>query len=437
MKVLNKTFPMHRNVRAILMSGSALVLLITGSSALAQQSDSTGLTGLDEIVVTAQKREQSLQDVPLAVTAIGSEALEVNRIVSMADLSSLAPNLVVLSTQGGTGLPSFVIRGAMSQGSVPGEDRAVGLYVDGVAIAGTGGLAFDLPAVERIEVLRGPQGTLFGRNSTAGAINVITKEPSGEFGVRQQVTYGNYNQFRSATTVETPSWGPFSALLSYVHRERDGDIKNLGAGVSWDRSIAGLGTSVSPKTLGASNSESVFVAIKFEPSDGIKIVYKYDWQDRDYTPEGVGVYAFTSSNAQFVAAFAQNPVPLTLNRPKYVNNDYVVPGHQKVFGHNITATFDIADGLSLKNVFGYRESKNLSFGTLSGLGGLRVNGDPLLASENNFEIRQKQWSEELQLNYDSDFVTLTLGANYYKTSGKQGPPAPLSLGVFLLIFVES
>ncbi|HKT76587.1 MAG TPA: TonB-dependent receptor, partial [Sphingobium sp.] len=84
-------------------------------------------------------------------------------------------------------------------------------------------------------MLRGPQGTLFGRNSTGGAISVVTREPSGRFGIDQTLTLGNYDQIRSKTRIELPQMGPFSASISYVHDERSGDIRNLGAGQHWDR----------------------------------------------------------------------------------------------------------------------------------------------------------------------------------------------------------
>ena len=242
--------------------------------------------GLEEIVVTAQKREQSLQDVPIAVTAISQASLETNRIVSVADLNGIAPNVSVRPAAGGTQIASFTVRGVNSYGVVPGSDKQVSINLDGVYISSARGSIFDIADIARIEVLRGPQGTLFGRNATAGAVSIITRDPKGEFGGTLSGTIGNYDQRRLRATIELPQVGPFSAYVTYQHNERRGDTVNTAAGIVWDKTGPdGLGKQVSPKTLGDSNAESVFAALKFEPSDNFNMVYKYDWAANDYTPE--------------------------------------------------------------------------------------------------------------------------------------------------------
>ncbi|MDG2003771.1 MAG: TonB-dependent receptor plug domain-containing protein, partial [Novosphingobium sp.] len=170
----------------------------------------------DVIIVTAQKREQNVQDVPIAVTALGEDALVANRVTDITNLTGLAPGLMSRANAGALGSPNIVMRGVSASASQPSQDRQISIYLDGVYLGGQRGVIFDLPDVERIEVLRGPQGTLFGRNATAGAISVVTRDPKGEAGFTQSVTVGNYAQLRTRTTLDTPQFGPFSAFVTYV-----------------------------------------------------------------------------------------------------------------------------------------------------------------------------------------------------------------------------
>jgi iron complex outermembrane receptor protein len=207
------------NARTGLLACTALAstFFIAGTAhaaAPAPAADNGG--GLEEIIVTAQKREQSVQDVPIAVTAVTQETLQANRIVSVNDLSSIAPGVTVRPSPGGVGIPAFTIRGQTSYGVVAGSDKQVSIYLDGVYLANPRGSIFDLPDVARIEVLRGPQGTLFGRNATAGAISVSTRDPSGEAQVKLEGSYGNYDAYRLRASVSTPEFGPFSAYLMFV-----------------------------------------------------------------------------------------------------------------------------------------------------------------------------------------------------------------------------
>jgi len=419
-------------MRTLSLAGaSGLAMLAAATPALAQETSDSG-DRVADIVVTAQKRAQSLLDVPIAVTALGEEALTQARITSTMDLSAVVPNLTIMSTPGGINAPTFGMRGKVSQGTNPGQDKAVAILMDGVPFGGTYGAAFDLPDIERLEVLRGPQGTLFGRNSTAGAISVITRDPKGEFGVKQLVTVGNYNQLRTVTTVNTPQWGPFSAYVTYIHSERDGDIRNLGAGVVWDRSVAGLPPAVSAKTLGAHNSENIFAAVKFEPSDRFKMVYKYNRMRKTSSAEGFGLVWETvstgSASALKTALLADPPLIAGSHRPKAVNNAFSSPGFYHGDGHSLVTTWEATDDITIKNTFGHQKIKLSSFTTLSGLwpsqGGVYKD-----ASNNYLGIngtiaasRGWSWSDELQVNYDSEYVTLTAGGIYSKTQEYQGPP---------------
>jgi len=161
-------------MRKTLTGASALALtLMLSPSAFAQ---------LDEIVVTAQKREQSIQDVPISVTAIDSDYIDSRGITNIESLSSLAPNLKIENTPGNTTAAQISIRGGVTINPALTWEPTVGIYLNGSYIGKTQGSIFDVADIERLEVLRGPQGTLYGRNTLAGAINVITAKPTEEFG---------------------------------------------------------------------------------------------------------------------------------------------------------------------------------------------------------------------------------------------------------------
>jgi iron complex outermembrane receptor protein len=437
-------------LRAALFAFSALAAGACGGAARAQ-SDAEPQATLSEITVTAQKRTQNLQDVPISITAIDQGALQSNRITNVTDLNALAPNLTVRVSAGGSGVPSFTVRGLVSYGSLPGTDKSVSVYVDGVYLGYARGSIFDFPEIDRIEVLRGPQGTLFGRNATAGAISVVTRDPPGKFGLRQELTWGNYDQKRSKTRLDLPAWGPLSASITYVHDERNGDIRNLGAGQVWDRT--GItdqpALQVSPKHLGNKNNEAVFAAVKFAPSANFSIKYKYDYTEGDASPEGVAVIgvnppALGASGATLAAIIASQPTPVAFNtsarRPDALNNSWVTPSHLKTYGHSLTAQLAVNDRLSFQDILAYRRVTQYSYYQLDGLGGL-VNtiaalgplGAPYVVTAQSNETVGRQWSNEFQVNYNSKLLTLTAGALYFDLYTFQGPPAGFTTSTSLRV----
>jgi iron complex outermembrane receptor protein len=449
--------------RTLLFGCTALVSLAgvpTGAiaqEATLQRTSTDQGDALTEIVVTAQKREQDLQDVPISLTAVTQQSLEANRITSVVDLSSVVPNLAARPSAGGSQLPAFTMRGITSYGVVPGSDKELSVYIDGVYIASTVGSMLDLPALDRIEVLRGPQGTLFGRNATVGAISVVTRNPTGQFGVDQEVSLGNYNEVRSQTRVDLPAVGPFSVSVSYVHDQRRGDIRNLGAGTVWTfPASAGIPTTeVSPQYLGSKNLNAWFVAAKFEPTDHFNVVNKFDWTGEDYTPVGaaaVGVYPAAlgpTVGAYYSAVLGTQTTPplfdTTGRRPTAVNNAWTTPAYAKNWGDSLTATYQPIDHLSLKNIVAYRESYVRANDQLDGLGGLTITralaafipafapivGSPFETLAIEQVTTSKQWSEELQAVYDSKYLTLTTGGLYFhlktQSGGAPGLPNDITL----------
>ena len=441
-----------RRISAFVWSTAALAI---SPAVQAQEADAVE-SGVRDIIVTAQKREQSLQDVPIAVTALTEDALRTSRIQALTDLGSTTPNLAMTPQPGGSNTPAISMRGVLSTSGQAGQDRSISQYLDGVYISSIYGFSSEFPDLERIEVLRGPQGTLFGRNATGGAISIITRDPSGELGLRQAITVGNRDQLRVSTRVELPSWGPLSGSISYTHDERRGDIRNTGAGTVWDRTGtgSGQGIAVSPKWLGSRNSEIVFGALKFEPSDRFRMVYKFDWSQTWFTPEGSGAAVFSPERvpipetAAFVLALASQPRTITgVTRPKELNNFFTTWSKQTAYGHNLTAYFDISDNLALKNIFGWRKSRHFANSTTSSLDGILVTpevatllgrpqslvGSPFVLNGNNVASGTKQWSDELQINYTSSFLDVTAGVLYYQSDAYSGGPSGLINTYFLTI----
>jgi outer membrane receptor protein involved in Fe transport len=176
---------------------------------------------VDAIVVTAQRREQSLQDVPVVVTAVSEEQLEDAGVRDIKDLQLLVPGLVVTSTTSEV-VTTARIRGVGTVGDNPGLESSVGVTIDGVYRPRNGVGFNDLGEISRIEVLKGPQGTLFGRNTSAGVINVLTEAPSFNFGVEAELTAGNYGNFRGAGSVTGPITDKIAGRLFIAREVRDG-----------------------------------------------------------------------------------------------------------------------------------------------------------------------------------------------------------------------
>lgn len=183
---------------------------------------------LDEIVVTAQRRAQNTQDVPIAINAFSNQKVERLRIQDFTSLSVNVPGFSVNSFSKSRLNPS--LRGGSSSLASAGAEQAVGLFIDDQYFGGAGDFEIDLFDVERIEVLRGPQGTLFGRNTTGGSINVVTRRPSEEFEAKVSATVGNYNALEFRGLVTGPLSDNLSALVAFSSRDRSGTSLNLTTG---------------------------------------------------------------------------------------------------------------------------------------------------------------------------------------------------------------
>ncbi|MDY0006395.1 MAG: TonB-dependent receptor plug domain-containing protein, partial [Spongiibacteraceae bacterium] len=291
---------------------------------------------IEEVVVTAQKRAENLQETPIAISALTSSDMEKRGIF---DYTSIVKSMPTLSQ---TPYPSsdlliLYMRGqGVSDSMQVTSDGSVGLYIDGHYISRPQAALFDLADLERVEVLRGPQGTLYGRNTTGGAVNLITAKPTGEFGFKQTLSFGSRDYFRSLTTVDLPKVGDLAAKVSVLKRSQDGYVSNKG-GVSND--------------YGLNEQLAGRLALRWDASDTFSADYFLETGALESTP----IYYQGSADAS--TAFsgypgypgAADPVGTTHRRIDLMRSE------SEFEGHGLTLTWQASDALTIKSLTGYRE----------------------------------------------------------------------------------
>jgi iron complex outermembrane receptor protein len=413
------------------LAGAARIALAGGWTlcasqawAAAPESAEAGNTAVqsrvDDIVVTARKRVENLQDVPTAVTALGAAKLADLQIESFQDVGKTVPNVLVQKQAGSPTAPQFNIRG-VAAGSINFQtDSGVALYIDGVYLGRPGNSGFDLADLERLEVLRGPQGTLFGRNSTGGAISFTTAAPTGEFGVIAEGTVGNYQRRRGRITLNTPEWNGFSARVTYVHDENEGSVKNSAPVRRTFLYPEPFGAKTAAKTFGANNTDSVLAAVRFNGVAGLTLDYKFDYTDLDTTIDGMQL--LVGGRPTQPALGGTNVV--SLKRLGSLPLDGIAPSHQKTWGHSLTGVYDFNDTLSLKYIGAVR---GFTVNTASELDGNML-VDPAGSGKAYQYLaavryaKQKQWSHELQLLGHTPKLDWVAGLFYFREKAYLNSP---------------
>ena len=236
---------------------------------------------IEEIIVTAQKREESLQDTPVAVTAFTETAIEELGLEDISEIANFTPNLVFDTTSPISGLSSGAIvfvRGIGNSDFGLTTDPGVGIYVDGVYMSRSAGGVLDVLDIERIEVLRGPQGTLFGRNTIGGAINITARKPGDELGGQVAVTAGNFERRDVRASVDVPISEQLRATIAVSEKNRDGFV---------DRVLVG-------DKLGDDDEFSFRGVVVFEPSDSLDFLLSVDHTEIDEQSAGSVLHGFTA-----------------------------------------------------------------------------------------------------------------------------------------------
>jgi iron complex outermembrane recepter protein len=251
------------------LSRLSLAIAIASGVAVAPQALAQGSSAnaLEEIVVTARKREENVQDLGISVTALSQTEIERTFARDLKDLASMAPNLVIDDTsQGPGGVAAIYIRGVGVADVEKSFDPAVGVVIDQVFIGANTGSILKSLDVARIEVLRGPQGTLFGRNTIGGVINVERTKPTGEFGGKIRAGYGDYDSYNVEGLLNFPITDTLAAKLTGTKREQqEGYYDNVVTG----------------DDDGQEDYQQVGVNLLFSPSDAIELEYTYNYENTD------------------------------------------------------------------------------------------------------------------------------------------------------------
>ncbi len=282
---------------AVVLAGVAAIGVAHAQDSAAAAAQEPETLTVDSIIVTAQKREQNLQDTPVVVTAVGAKLLQDTGVRDIKDLTILTPGLTVTSTTSEASTTAR-IRGIGTVGDNPGLESSVGIVIDGVYRPRNGVSFGDLGEMERIEVLKGPQGTLFGKNTSAGVINIMTKEPEFGFGANGELTAGNYNAFGAAASVTGPLFGSdkWAGRLYAAAREREG----------FNNVITGKGPS-GEKHDADQNFYTVRGQLLFVPDDNSTFKIIADYTKRDENCCGA-VQIRTGPTAAVVNALSQGGV---------------------------------------------------------------------------------------------------------------------------------
>ena len=332
-----------------------------------------GQGGLTDIVVTAERRETSLQDTPIAITAVTSGALEAQGIRNLNDLAASVPNLTATTGPQGSADANFFVRGVGQFDFIATNDPGVGVYVDGVYLGRTVGALIDASNVERVEVLRGPQGTLFGRNTLGGAVSVTTKAPSLK-GVSSYLrgTAGSRERFEVDGSINLPLGEAAELRLSGFARKQDGWADRVFDGAEFGRTQRYGGQA----------------ALLIQPADGLTIELRADYSNdkSNLAPSVLRAFVPLPFFPADIGADLQGPDFYRIfasNSPRSRN---------EIYGFSGTVAYDFG-GATVKSITAYRKLDAFSTSDPDGTG-YRLY-DQLVPTN------QDQFSQELQLTGDA------------------------------------
>ncbi len=376
-------------------------------------------TGIEEIQITARKVSENLQEAPLAVSAFDAETLDSLGVSDTRDISAIAPNLYFTQTPGSVANLALSIRGVGGAEPLLTREQGVAIYMDGAYIARVTGGIMDLVDIERVEVLRGPQGTLYGRNATGGAVNFISRRPTEEFGFTSRIGVGGYGRLDGGARVNTGELLPgLAASIGYVHSQSDGFVNNRLRNDHGDP--------------GARNSDAFRVALGWDVSEELRLDYAFDYANLEGKDHAFQLITMGPSitNALNTGSFSIGGPGISLVQSRSrlddlsMDNDGV--SEHTTTGHNLSAEYDFGFA-TIKSITTYREWENSEAGTeLDGnviptfLGLISptfapgvVSGRSLFSANN--ERHQDQWTQEIQvLGELGDQFRYVTGFYYFK-----------------------
>lgn len=379
--ILSKTCNIRRSICALAVTAAC------ASPALMAQdtAPATDKKGLERIEVTARKTVESLQEVPISVTSIGGLELDEKGIAVLTEIQQFSPNTTLQNSRGTNSTLTAFIRGVGQQDPLWGYEPGVGIYIDDVYVARPQGAVLDLLDVSRIEVLRGPQGTLYGKNTIGGAIKYVTKAMSGEAELNVQGTVGSYSQRDLKVTGQYPLVDDRLYLgFGYANLNRDGFGEYLISALD-NQDLENYNKDLSAARL----------TLEFTPSDGL--FFRLGWDKTTDDSNAKGGYRLLPS------LLTNAPVPDS------VFDSYTsLPTENKVEleGISLTANWDISDNLALKYIGAKRESyspTNIDFDNTP----LDIFDVPAIYDDNNT-------THEVQLNYRAQGMSIVSGVYLYE-----------------------
>lgn len=437
---------------------------------------STAYAQLEEVIVTAQKRTETSQDVPIAIAAITGDDLARQGVTSVAEVANYSPNVQLDSgafLAGSSQVLTGFIRGIGQNDVSSSLEPGVGVYVDGVYLARSIGANVDLLDVERVEILKGPQGTLFGRNTIGGAVSVITRQPEVEFGWRAEATVGSRNLREMKATVDLPLIDNYLlSQFSASMREQDGYQKILPwPGDPGTTDEAALGTAASDGSRrGGIDNYAVRGKLLWLPTDATEVRLSVDYAESD---ESSGPFTLVATNTDPTAASPtyaavyntciSTPAAVlssiglgAICGPRYPGlpalaganvdgdstNDRLLIGdhfiHRDIdktygnggnvsrvenYGATLTIESEMADWLSITSITAWRGIDSYILNDLD--------GTPVMAATYLFDMKQRQLSQELQFNMSliDDRLQTVAGIYYFEEESENTESAIIGEGL--------
>ena len=345
-----------------------------------------------EIVVTAQRREQALQDVSVAVTAVSANRLAEAHVNNLQDLQTIVPSV---NFGNDFNQAKIFIRGVGANTSTTGNSTGVALHVDGAYVARAEAQLTSLFDLDRVEVLRGPQGTLYGRNATGGSINLITARPTRDFSGYARLTYGNYNAIVSEAAISGPITDAILFRIAAKTEDRDGFGKNPASGADVDDL----------------NRRMVRAQLKFEFSPRVDLLLEGEYFRQN---DSSGAIHYLRASFPGVARLAPLGVGGYAVKPRDLATESQPGTNTRTYSFTGTLRVEVSDALSLTNIANYRRFKSSLFQDLdlsAVIESLQTNGAPTTVQERR--IDSTQYSNELQANFTVDHFNAVLGGYYF------------------------
>ena len=376
---------------ALRLSIAAILAAQLPTPACAQSSNESAATGIESVVVTARRREESLQDVPVAISALTADQLQAQNVRTLEDMTAFAPNIKVNAGRATSSTINAYIRGVGQNDPLWGFEPGVGIYIDDVYVARPQGALLDVYDVERIEVLRGPQGTLYGKNTIAGAIKYVTRDIATDAAFNVSATGGSYNQREIKVGGSLPVIDEhvfLGAAVAYLRRDGYGEIVDDGRARSYNR----IGQDVSDKDVLAARANATFV---WGDSSRLRILAD-TVQDNSNATGGQRLNDLTIATGTYprLKDRYDQRTDMPVDRDRFINK-----------GIAATYTQTLTDTLDLKIVGAYREGEGRQF----------IDFDELNA--NLFQVPAQysddQTSGEVQLTYTGDLVKGVAGVYYF------------------------